>query len=226
MLETGGPVLMPWADKVKGIVEAWYPGRMGGAAIASVLAGTVNPSGHLPATFPRSLDQLPHPEEPHDGTTTYDEGVLVGYKWYDAKGLEPRFPFGYGLSYTSFSYSDLTVRPLGDGIVASVKVTNTGKRTGADVVQLYVSGPQWPELRRLGGYAKVMLDPGQSTIVGITVDPRLLSVWDDGSQSGEGPGWLRRDGDYTVSVGYSSRDMAETAYVSLPERHLPPEWKP
>ncbi|MXO58467.1 glycosyl hydrolase [Altererythrobacter salegens] len=226
VLETAGPVMMPWADKVKGIVEAWFPGRMGGAAIASVLTGTVNPSGHLPATFPRSLDQLPHPEEPHPGTTTYDEGVLVGYKWYDAKGFEPLFPFGYGLSYTSFAYSDLTVRPMGDGIVATVRITNTGDRAGADVAQLYLSGPEWPELRRLGGFAKVTLEPGQSTVVGIKVDPRLLSVWDTGAESSEGPGWLRRDGDYTVSVGYSSRDMADTAYISLPARHLPPEWKP
>ncbi len=226
VLETAGPVMMPWADEVKGIVEAWFPGRMGGAAIASVLAGTVNPSGHLPATFPRSLDQLPHPDEPHEGTTTYDEGVLVGYKWYDAKGLEPLFPFGYGLSYTSFAYGDLTVRPMGNSIVATVKITNTGKRSGADVAQLYLAGPEWPELRRLGGFAKVTLDPGESTIVGIKVDPRLLSVWDDGSKSGEGPGWLRRDGDYTVSVGHNSRDMADTAYISLPALHLPPEWKP
>ena len=221
VLETGGPVLMPWAGKVKGIVEAWYPGRMGGAAIANVLTGAVNPSGHLPATFPRSLDQLPHPDEPHDGTTVYDEGVLVGYKWFDAKGEEPLFPFGYGLSYTSFAFSDLTVRPSGDGLVASVRVTNTGKRAGADVAQLYVAGPEWSELRRLAGYAKVTLDPGQSTIVGIAVDPRLLSIWDEAK-----PGWLRRDGDYTVSVGYNSRDMADTTYISLPERRLPPEWKP
>jgi beta-glucosidase len=103
VLETGGPVLMPWVDEVPAIVEAWYPGRMGGAAIARVLTGAVNPSGHLPVTFPASLDQLPHPEDPREGTTTYDEGVLTGYKWFDAKGHEPLFAFGHGLSYTGFA---------------------------------------------------------------------------------------------------------------------------
>lgn len=221
VLETGGPVLMPWEGDVPAIVEAWYPGRMGGAAIARVLTGAVNPSGHLPVTFPRSLDQLPHPDEPREGTTTYDEGVLTGYKWFDAKGHEPLFPFGHGLSYTSFGYSDLSVRPLGHGLVASIRVTNTGERAGADAVQLYVSGPDWPELRRLAGFAKVSLDPGESTVVGIEVDPRLLSVW-----STANPGWTRRRGDYTLSVARSSRDVVGSVTVSLTENHLPPEWKP
>ena len=221
VLETGGPVLMPWADDVPAIVEAWYPGRMGGAAIARVLTGAVNPSGHLPVTFPRSLDQLPHPEDPREGTTTYDEGVLTGYKWFDAKGHEPLFPFGHGLSYTTFAYDDLQVRPLGHGLVASVRVSNTGRRAGADAVQLYVSGTDWPELRRLAGFAKVMLEPGESTVVGIEVDPRLLSVWNTGN-----PGWTRRRGDYTLSVARSSRDVVDSATVNLTENHLPPEWRP
>jgi beta-glucosidase len=221
VLETGGPVLMPWADDVPAIVEAWYPGRMGGAAIARVLTGAVNPSGHLPVTFPASLDQLPHPEEPREGTTTYDEGVLTGYKWLDAKGFEPLFAFGHGLSYTSFAYDDLQVRPLGHGLVASVRVSNTGQRAGADAVQLYVSGPDWPEIRRLAGFAKVSLEPGESKMVGIDVDPRLLSVWSTGN-----PGWTRRRGDYTLSVAHSSREMVDGVAVSLSENHLPPEWRP
>src|SRR5690606_33630081 len=102
VLQTGGPVLMPWAGRVPAILEAWYPGRMGGAAIARGLTGAPNPSGHLPATFPRSLDQLPWPGEPRTGDLVYDEGALVGYKWFDAKGREPLFPFGHGLSYTTF----------------------------------------------------------------------------------------------------------------------------
>lgn len=221
VLETGGPVLMPWADDVPAIVAAWYPGRMGGAAIASVLAGEINPSGHLPVTFPASLDQLPHPEEPREGTTTYDEGVLTGYKWFDAKGHEPLFPFGHGLSYTSFAYGGLAVRPNGHGLVASVRVTNTGGRSGSDAVQLYLSGPGWDELKRLGGFARVTLEPGESTVVGIEVDPRLLSVW-----STANPGWTRRRGDYTLSVARSSRDIVETETITLAENHLPPEWKP
>jgi beta-glucosidase len=221
VLETGGPVLMPWADDVPAIVEAWYPGRMGGAAIARVLTGEVNPSGHLPVTFPASLDQLPHPEEPREGTTTYDEGVLTGYKWFDAKGHEPLFPFGHGLSYTSFAYDDLQVRPSGHGLVASLRVTNTGERAGSDAVQLYVSGPEWPELKRLAGFAKVALEPGESTVVGIEVDPRLLSTWNTAN-----PGWTRRRGDYTLRAARSSRDMVESETVNLAEQHLPPEWKP
>jgi beta-glucosidase len=221
VLETGGPVLMPWADEVPAIVEAWYPGRMGGAAIARVLTGAVNPTGHLPVTFPASLDQLPHPEDPREGTTTYDEGVLTGYKWFDAKGHEPLFAFGHGLSYTGFAYSDLQVHPSGHGLVASLRVTNTGERAGSDAVQLYVSGPEWPELKRLAGFAKVALEPGESTVVGIEVDPRLLSVWNTAN-----PGWTRRRGDYTLRAARSSRDVVESETVNLTEQHLPPEWKP
>src|SRR5690606_31703765 len=161
VLQTGGPVLMPWADRVPAIVAAWFPGRMGGAAIARVLTGAVNPSGHLPATFPRSLDQLPYPGEPRTGDLAYDEGATVGYKWFDARGHAPLFPFGHGLSYTSFAYADLQVRPRGHGLVASVRVTNTGARAGADAVQLYVSGPGWDEPRRLAGFAKVALEAGE-----------------------------------------------------------------
>jgi beta-glucosidase len=221
VLETGGAVLMPWADDVPAIVQAWFPGRMGGAAIARALTGAVNPSGHLPVTFARSLDQLPHPEEPREGTTTYDEGVLTGYKWFDAKGHEPLFAFGHGLSYTSFAYDDLQVRPMGHGLVASVRISNTGKRAGADAVQLYVGGPDWPEIRRLAGFAKVSLEPGESKVVGIEVDPRLLSVWSTGN-----PGWTRRRGDYTLSVAHSSRELVDSVTVSLTEEHLPPEWRP
>ena len=111
VLETGGPVLMPWVDDVAGIVEAWYPGRMGGAALANVLAGVVNPSGHLPATFPASLDQLPFPGDPRTGDVDYTEGAAVGYRWFDAQGHEPLFAFGHGLSYTSFAYPTLAVTP-------------------------------------------------------------------------------------------------------------------
>src|SRR5690606_41372975 len=135
VLQTGGPILMPWADNVPAIVEAWYPGRMGGAAIARVLTGAVNPGGHLPATFPQPLDPLPGPGKPRTGDLAYPEGALVGYKWFDAKGHVPLFPFGHGLSYTSFDYDHLVATREGDGLVAMVEVTNTGARAGADVVQ-------------------------------------------------------------------------------------------
>ena len=224
VLETGGPVLMPWAVKVPAIVEAWYPGRMGGAAIANVLTGRVDPSGHLPMTFPKSLDQLPWPGDPRKKAATYAEGAAVGYKWFDAKNLEPLFPFGHGLSYTRFRYSGLKVTRTRRGLVASVTVTNTGERPGGDAVQLYASAPAsagWEAPRRLAGFAKVVLWPGHSTRVRIAVDPRLLAVWDTRT-----PGWSTAPGAYTLAVGDSARDLGPSARVILPRRHLPPQWKP
>jgi beta-glucosidase len=221
VLQTGGPVLMPWADEVPAIVEAWYPGRAGGEAIARVLAGEVNPSGHLPVTFPRSLDQLPYPGEPREGDVVYDEGAAVGYKWFDRQGHEPLFPFGHGLSYTRFAFDHLVATREGDGLVAIVEVTNTGDRAGAEVVQLYVEGRGWEAPRRLGGFAKVELAPGEAKQVEIQVDPRLLATWFTGR-----PGWTHPAGAYTVGVGHSSRELVQSVIVELPPSYLPPEWKP
>ena len=221
VLETGGPVLMPWANKVPAILEAWYPGRAGGEAIARVLAGKVNPSGHLPATFPVSLDQLPWPGEPRRGDLVYAEGAAVGYKWFDARGHEPLFPFGHGLAYTTFALGHLSVAREGDGLVAMLNVTNTGARAGADVVQIYVAGRGWEAPRRLGGFAKVFLRPGETKRVEIHVDPRLLGIWFEGR-----PGWTHAAGAYQVSVGHSSRDLAETVTIELPASFLPPDWRP
>lgn len=221
VLQTGGPVLMPWETRVPAIVQAWYPGRNGGAAIARVLTGAVNPSGHLPVTFPRSLAQLPHPGDPQPGDVVYAEGAAVGYKWFDAQGHDPLFPFGHGLSYTSFGLSGLTVEPLGEGLVARFTLTNTGPRAGADVAQIYVSGTGWEAPRRLGGFAKVSLQPGETRAVEVAVDPRLLAVWDAAN-----PGWHRAAGTYTVSVGENARAMADSVEITLPASHLPPTWKP
>jgi beta-glucosidase len=224
VLETGGPVLVPWADKVPAILEAWYPGRMGGAAIANVLTGKVNPSGHLPMTFPRSLDQLPYPGEPRKKEATYIEGATVGYKWFDARGFSPQFPFGHGLSYTRFAYSGLAVTRTDAGVVATVTVTNTGERAGADAVQVYVSPPAgagWEAPKRLAGFAKVMLWPGHSTRVSVSVDPRLLAVWD-----AKAPGWSRAGGSYTFSAAHSSRDLGKGVSIQLPAERLTPQWRP
>jgi len=221
VLETGGPVLTPWAAKVPAILEAWYPGRMGGAAIANVLTGKVNPSGRLPMTFPKSLDQLAYPGEPRKKEATYAEGAAVGYKWFDAKGLEPQFPFGHGLSYTTFTYNHLKVKRSGDGLVASVRVTNTGERAGGDAVQIYVGGKGWEAPKRLGGFAKVQLWPGHDTTVEIPIDARLLAVWDSSRH-----GWTRAAGRYSVTVARSSRDLGETVTIDLPASHLPSDWKP
>ena len=221
VLETGGPVFTPWADKVAGIVEAWYPGTAGGDAIANILFGKVNPSGHLPATFPRSLDQLPKPSEPNRGDTAYPEGATVGYKWFDAKGAAPQFAFGHGLSYTSFAYSGLSASAANGTVSVSFTVRNTGKRHGKDVAQVYVSGSGWEAPQRLGGFKKVDLAPGASTRVTLAIDPRLLAMFDGAANA-----WKIAPGSYKVMLGSSSRDIAQTVSVRLAARTLPVGWRP
>lgn len=221
VLQTGGPVLTPWAPQVAGLVEAWYPGTSGGQAIANVLFGKVNPSGHLPATFPKSLDQLPKPSEPNKGDTVYSEGAAVGYKWYDAKGLEPQFAFGHGLSYTSFSMGGLSAQPAAGTISVSFTVRNTGRRAGAEVAQVYVAGTGWEAPKRLGGFRKVMLAPGASQRVTLAIDPRLLAVWDGPSHS-----WKIAAGTYQVTLGASARETSATVQVKVAARTLPATWRP
>ncbi len=227
VLETGGPVLMPWVDKTPAVLEAWYPGTQGGEAIARVLFGEVDASGRLPATFPKSLDQLPHPtlsdnngnpKAPFD--MAYDEGAAIGYKWFDKKGIDPLFPFGHGLSYTHFSYSGLKVVNAKGAVTISFDVSNDGARAGKATPQLYV-GPDadagWEAPRRLAGFAKVALAPGAKQHVSVTVDPRLLAVYSDG--------WKVKAGSYTVSLGASSRDIKQTTKVSLTAASLPKGYK-
>ncbi|MEI9926690.1 MAG: glycoside hydrolase family 3 C-terminal domain-containing protein [Sphingomonas sp.] len=221
VLETGGPVLTPWAGNVSGILEAWLPGTAGGEAIANVLFGKINPSGHLPATFPKSLDQLPRPAAPNPGDTTYAEGATVGYKWYDAKGLEPQFAFGQGLSYTRFALGGLSATPVAGTIQVSFTVKNTGKRAGKQVAQVYVAGDGWEAPKRLGGFRKVDLAPGKSTRVTLAIDPRLLATWNNGSHA-----WEITQGTYQVTLGASARETAATVQVKLPARTIPATWHP
>jgi beta-glucosidase len=178
VLETGGPVLTPWASRVGAIVAAWYPGTEGGEAIADVLTGRVNPSGHLPVTFPASLDQLPHPQAPGKGEFRYTEGATVGYKWFEAKGLTPAFPFGHGLSYTRFRYVGFSVTPSGGVVTARFKVANTGRRPGQAVAQVYAGASGWEAPRRLAGFGKVALAPGETRTLTVALDPRTLSDYD------------------------------------------------
>jgi hypothetical protein len=142
VLNTGDPVVMPWADRANAILQMWYPGQEGGAATADLLLGRANPSGKLPVTFPRHDGDAPTSTPLRypgiNGRQEYSEGVLVGYRWYDAKGIVPLFPFGHGLSYTTFAYSELTVRPRGDGFDVSFRVRNSGAVAGAEVAQVYV----------------------------------------------------------------------------------------
>ncbi|MBB4660288.1 beta-glucosidase [Parvularcula dongshanensis] len=221
VLETGGPVLMPWAGDVAGILEAWFPGTEGGAAIADLLFGVVNPSGHLPATFPASREQLPRTQHPQPGDVIYDEGAAVGYKWYDANGLEPLFPFGHGLSYTAFAYDGLEAAAAGQGVSVRFTVTNRGERAGKDVAQVYVAGSGWEAPKRLGAYEKVELEAGDSTQVELSVDPRLLATW-----NADGGGWITTAGEYRILLGTSSVDIVGTATVELSASTLPASYDP
>lgn len=212
--QTGGPVLMPWRDDVAAILQGWYGGQANGAALAAVLFGERDPGGRLPVTFPRSAADLPTAGDPsrYPGTAGqqvfYREGVLVGYRWYDARGLAPAYPFGFGLSYTSFAYDDLAVEDPGAGApaVVTARVTNTGARTGTDVAQLYLGLPSRPGLEqppsRLQGFERVRLAPGASTRVRFALDRRALSSWDPSAG-----GWVQSDGCVEVKLGRSSRDL-------------------
>ncbi|RYZ94440.1 MAG: glycoside hydrolase family 3 protein, partial [Moraxellaceae bacterium] len=210
ILQTGGPVLMPWLSNVGAVLEAWYPGSNGGEAIASILFGEVNPSGHLPATFPASESQLPRPvldgyPEVKDARieVDYKEGAAVGYKWFDLKGLKPLFPFGYGLSYSEFALGDLKADVKNNQINASFSVKNTGGVAGKEVAQVYVSPvtAQWESPKRLGGFQKVDLKAGASTTAKVTVDPRLVAVYETASKT-----WKIAEGDYKVSLASHAMD--------------------
>ncbi len=226
VLETGGPVTMPWLDKVGAVLAAWYPGTSGGEAIARVLTGEVDASGRLPVTFPRSEEQLPRPKLDGDPKKPFEpfdvdyaiEGAAVGYKWFDLKKIEPLFPFGHGLSYATFEYSDLKAQDNNGVLTVSFAVKNTGARPGKDVPQIYVAPKAggWEAPQRLGGFKKVSLAPGATTRVSVSVDPRLLSTWNSQAHC-----WSIAAGDYAVSVGASSRAQTLTQTVALKARALP-----
>lgn len=227
VLETGGPVLMPWLDQVAGVVEAWYPGSQGGPAIARVLSGAVNPSGHLPVTFPRSLAQLPRAKSAGEGLpdgtrfeVRYDEGAAVGYRWYAKKALVPQFPFGHGLSYTTFNQSKLAARVEGGELKVSFTVSNTGKRPGKSVAQVYVSPEAggWEAPKRLGAFAKVELAPGAAQELTLTVDPRLLANYEPGRQA-----FRIAPGAYRVTLANSAIETGQSVSVTLAERVIAPK---
>jgi beta-glucosidase len=234
VVESGGPVTMPWAGQVSGIMEVWYAGSKGSDAVANVLFGAVNPSGKLPVTFPRSIEDLPHPKvvQPPPQSVpnymqrdvwkqiaaglapfgvTYDEGVKVGYKWYDAENKAVLFPFGYGLSYTTYSYSNLRVT-TGKIPRVTFTLTNSGNRPGAEVAEVYASLPASAKEppKRLVGWSKVQLNPGQSKEVTVDVDPKFLSIWDVKAH-----GWQLLPGEYGFMVGGSSQSLPLKQSVSL-----------
>jgi beta-glucosidase len=229
VLNTGGPVLMPWLGSVKGVLEAWYPGQEDGTAIAAVLFGAIDPGGHLPQTFPTSLSEIPTASRAQfpgiGGKVDYSEGLEVGYRWYDARHMTPLFPFGYGLSYTHFSFGHLTVTP--DSIVngvsgpddsngqraqlirVSARITNTGSVPGSDVAQLYIGDPAvaGEPPRQLEGFDRVTLQPHQSQTVTFTITGHELSYFNTAAN-----GWTLPTGTYRIYVGDSS------ALASLPLR--------
>ena len=230
VLETGTAVTMPWIDRVSGVLEAWYAGSKGADAVANILFGDVNPSAKLPMTFPRSEADLPHPQlvTPPPGaqghatvmktgeakptfSVRYDEGVKVGYKWYDAENKPVLFPFGYGLSYTTYSYAGLNVTP-GKETAVSFTVKNTGSRAGMEIAEVYAGLPASAAEppKRLVGWSKVRLNPGESREVTVRVDPKYLSVFDESTD-----GWKLVPGSYSFLVGGSSQDLPLTEKVNL-----------
>jgi beta-glucosidase len=211
VLNTGSPVAMPWLDKVAAVVQAWYPGQECGNAIADVLFGDVTPSGKLPLTFPARLEDNPayinYPGE--NGKVFYGEGLFVGYRYYEKKKIGPLFPFGFGLSYTTFSYGPLSLSAKeigpGDTLLVSVEIINTGPRAGKEVVQLYVrdvqSSLQRPE-KELKGFAKVQLEPGERKTATLSLTRDALAYYDDASHE-----WVAEAGSFEVLVGSSSQDI-------------------
>ncbi|WHO41191.1 beta-glucosidase [Sphingobium sp. AP49] len=244
VVEAGGPVLMPWVSRVPAILQAWYPGQRGGEAIANILFGDVDPSGRLPITFPVGVDQAPRPEpmglaELHaaearrdagDKTVygmsggvasfpvDYPEGADVGYRWYAAKNAKPLFPFGYGLTYTSFHYANLKVAD-GTKLSVSFDVTNSGQRAGADVPQLYVEAKSAAGTKayRLAGFEKVWLKPGETRQVSLTVDPRVIARFDEAKS-----GWALDAGNYKLRIGHFAGDAALTGSARLDAVALKP----
>jgi len=238
VLETGSPATMPWVDKVAGVIEAWYPGIRGAEALASTVAGKVNPSGKLAITFPKSDADLPHPKLvlpppesepkfPGPGEdfsdfmkamakglpafqAYYDEKLKVGYKWYDAEKKPVLFPFGFGISYTTFAYSGLAVSA--DASTISFTVKNTGARAGTEIAQIYSSLPDaaGEPPKRLIGWSRIELGPGESKQVSVTVPRERLTVYEEASNS-----WKLVPGGYNVMVGGSSQDLPLHKEVTL-----------
>lgn len=218
VLQTGGPVSMPWLHSVAGVLETWYPGEQDGNAVSALLFGDAAPGGRLPYTFPRSMKQSPIrsrrqwpgvPDKHGIPQSHYSEGLLVGYRWYDAHHLRPLFPFGFGLSYTSFRYSGLRVRPTASGAVVSLRVTNTGRRSGAAVPQVYLSDPRAAHEppKQLVGYDNLRLRAGQSRRVTLRLGRRAFSHWTHRH------GWTVAPGCYVVRAGSSSADLPLAATV-------------
>ncbi len=227
VLETGDPVAMPWLKDVRAVLAAWYPGQEGGRAIAEILTGEVNPSGHLPITFPIDDAQSQRPALPNlwqpdgaDVAVDYVEGSDVGYRWYARERRTPAFSFGHGLSYTDFTFSDLTLRG-GKTISVTFSVKNIGAREGAAVPQVYLTNAAGRPVRRLIGFARADLKPGERRSITLQADPRLLGRFDEASKQ-----WIVAPGTYGVMVGRSADAADLTGSARLQGRRLAVDWTP
>jgi beta-glucosidase len=229
VVESGTAVTMPWLDKVSGVLEAWYAGSKGADAVANILFGDVNPSAKLPMTFPKSEADLPHPQlvVPPPGAqgtaavmrtgeakptfaVKYDEGLKVGYKWYDAENKPVLFPFGHGLSYTTYAYSGLKVTP-GAQTAVTFTVKNTGQREGSEIAQVYAALPETAAEppKRLVGFTKIQLKPGETKEFTVNIDGKYLSIFDESANA-----WKLVPGSYNIMVGGSSKDLPLTQKVN------------
>jgi beta-glucosidase len=219
VVNSGGVVATAdWIGQVPAVLQAWYPGQEGGRAVADIIMGAVNPSGRLPITYEKRVEDSPsHGNYPgSNGTVKYAEGILVGYRWFDAKGVAPLYPFGFGLTYTTFSYDKLHIEPTGDGRWSvTFQVTNNGSRTGTEVSQVYVSPPVTSRagrpIRELRGFSRESLETDQSISVTIILDRSAFSYFDESKHE-----WVVEPGSYTIEVGSSSRDIILTGPVALP----------
>ena len=213
VINTGSPVTMPWLADVSAVLQLWFPGQEIGDALVDVLTGDVEPGGRLPVTFPARLEDTPafahHPGT--DGRAVYAEGMFIGHRWYDREDIEPLFPFGFGLGYTTF-----TLEPAGiaggveQGVTVDVDVTNSGSRAGSEVVQVYVEPPPGDDarpLRHLAGFGRVELEAGETGRVTVELDRRTFASWIDGD-------WVVQPGDYTIHVGRSSRDLQPVGAIT------------
>lgn len=221
VLQTGNPIALPWLGQVRAVLQAWYPGQEGGQAIADVLTGRVNPSGHLPLSWPASIEQTPRgpiaglglpPRTPV--RIEYTEGSEAGYRWFARQGTQPLFAFGHGLSYTRFEHAGLRVT-RGRVPQASLSVRNSGDRAGADVVQLYLVSRAGQRLQRLVGFARVELAAGEQRDLQLRIDPRLLADW-------AGDGWLLPAGRYRFALGASAAQLSATFELDLAQRRIQP----
>jgi beta-glucosidase len=225
VLLTGSPVEMPWWDRVPAVLYMGLPGQEGGRAAGDLLTGLANPSGKLAESWPMTYDDVACRETFGQKVTHYREGVYVGYRHYDKAGIEPRLPFGHGLSYTSFEYRDMRIEPVAEGYTVSASVCNTGNVSGREVVQLYVGAPGDPEhrgvhrpVKELKGFTKVELAPGEQARVSFELDRRSFALWQDG--------WRVPGGTYTIMLAASSRDIRLSQTLDIAGEPLPaPAWQ-